>query len=463
MQLDVDFISKVLGSVHMQNSPFPQESSFSIDTRTIQKGDVFIALQGERVDGHDFVEEALAKGASGFMLSTAKKNILLQTFGKQLSDKHLLFVDDTLQALVGLAKNWRSQFTYPVVAITGSVGKTTTKEMVKNILQASGKDYLVSSGNQNTLVGVSLNILKMRPHHQYAIFELGIGKRGAMNELVSLLRPTYAAITKIGHSHMEGLGDVSSIAYEKRQIFSCFKDSDIGLINGDQPELSNIAYAHPVIRFGFKTTNQIQARKIVISHNTITFTAKIYNQKYSVVMPGCHEGRVLNALAAITIGYILKIPNDVLIKGVSQPVIVNGRFQVLPHASGSILINDAYNSNPDSAKASLLAFHAYETDKQKIIVFGDMLELGDDTSFWHRQLGRFVAKVKNVSHIILIGNHVHDIQKTLPLGVKSTLFSSIDEAYELLKNMLLEKNKVFLFKGSNSVGISKLVEQLQSL
>ena len=108
MQLDVDFISKVLGNVHMQNSPFPQESSFSIDTRTIQKGDVFIALQGERVDGHDFVEEALAKGASGFILSTTKKNILLQTFGKQLSEKHLLFVDDTLQALVGLAKNWRS-------------------------------------------------------------------------------------------------------------------------------------------------------------------------------------------------------------------------------------------------------------------------------------------------------------------------------------------------------------------
>lgn len=463
MQLDVDFISRVLGDVYIHNGSFPQDSLFSVDTRTIQKGDVFVALKGERVDGHDFVEEALQKEVSGFILAHDKKDDLLKKFGSRLSEKHLLFVDDTLQALMSLAKNWRAQFTYPVVAITGSVGKTTTKEMVRNILKLTDKKFLVSFGNQNTLVGVSLNILKMRPHHQVAIFEVGIGKRGAMTQLADVLRPTFSVITKIGYGHMEGLGDLSSVAHEKREIFSRFSDRDIGVIHGDQDELSDVSYAHPVIRFGYKTTNQIQARKVAIAHNVTTFIAKIYDEKYPVVLQGCHQARIENALAALSVGYLLQIPNDILVKGIEMPVVVNGRFQIIPHHSGSVLIHDGYNANPDSVKASLLAFEAYESDKQKVVVLGDMLELGIDTLFWHRQIGRFLAKVGDVYHVVLIGKHVEAIQKTLPLGMRSTLFATAPEAFDFLKNMLLEKNRVFLFKGSHSVKLSGLVEKLQDL
>ena len=462
MQLDADFISKVLGNICMQNGPFPQNSSFSVDTRTVQKGDVFVALQGERVNGHDFIQEALDRGASGFILSKNRQEELLQKFGLELQDKHLLFVDDTLQALVELARHWRSQFDYPVVGITGSVGKTTTKEMVRNILKLANTRHLASFGNQNSVIGVALNILKMRPEHQAAVFEVGISKRGSMKQLAALLRPTYALITKIGHAHMAGLGDLASVAEEKRAVFSEFSDRDIGVINGDQAELSQIAYAHPVVRFGLKTTNQIQARKVVVSNNCISFTAKIYNDRYSIVLPSCNEARVLNALAAISIGYLLKIPNDILVKGVEQPVVVEGRFQTIVHSSGSTLINDAYNSNPDSAKASLLALEAYQTDKKKVVVLGDMLELGIDSAFWHRQLGRFLSKVSNVHHVVLIGKEVQATQKTLPLNVKSSYYESIDEAFETLKTMLLEENRVFLFKGSNSIGLCTLIDKLQA-
>lgn len=461
MQLDLDFISKVLGDAHIHNGPFPQDSMFRVDTRTVQSGDVFVALKGKRVDGHDFLKEALERGASGFILANRRKEELLGIYGRVLSEKHLLFVDDPLQALIDLAKHWRSLFTYPVVAITGSVGKTTTKEMVRNILKLTDRQHFVSSGNQNTLIGVSLNILKMRSHHQSAVFEVGISERGVMKELVKLLRPTYALITKVGHSHMQGLGDLASVSKQKRDVFSCFTERDIGVINGDQEELTKISYLHPVIRFGYKTTNQIQARKVIVSHNMITFTAKIYDEKYSVVLSGCHEGRVITALAAISVGYLLKIPNELLVKGVEQPVMINGRFQVLPHSSlNSTLINDSYNSNPDSAKASLLAFQSYETEKQKIAVLGDMLGLGIETDFWHRQLGRFLAKITNLEHVVLIGEHVKQMQKTLPLGLKSSLFATSDDAYECLKNMLLEKNKVFLFKGSNAIKVSDLVDRL---
>ncbi len=463
MQLDVDFISKVLGNAQMQNGPFPQESSFSVDTRSLQKGDVFVALQGGQVDGHDFILEALKKGASGFILSNVKKTELLQKFGQELSQKHLLFVDDTLQALIDLAKNWRSQFTYPVIGVTGSVGKTTTKEMIRNILKLTDMDYVVSFGNQNSLIGVSLNILKMRAHHQVAVFEVGISTRGSMQQLAELLRPTYAVIVKVGHGHMEGLGDLSSVAQEKRSIFSCFADRDIGVINGDQAELSKISYPHPVIRFGLKTTNQVQARKIVVANNNTTFVAKIYNEKYSVILPTCNQARVLNALAAITVGYILKIPNEILIKGVEQPVLVQGRFQIISHPSGTVLINDAYNSNPDSAKASLLALNSYETDKSKVVVLGDMLELGVDSAFWHRQLGRFLNKVSNLHHVILIGSHVQSTQQALPLNIKSTLFATYQDAHSLLKTMILEENRVFLFKGSNSMGLCNLVDSVRDI
>ena len=463
MQLDVDFISKVLVSAHIHNGLFPQESSFSVDTRTIQKGDVFVALKGEIVDGHDFIDQALEKGVSGLIISRHKKNELFKKFGSKLTDKHLLIVDDPLQALIDLAKNWRAQFFYPVVAITGTVGKTTTKEMVKNILKLTDKKFLISFGNQNTLIGISLNILKMRSFHDVAVFEVGIGKRGQMKKLVDVLRPTYALITKIGYGHMEGLGDLSSVSYEKREIFSCFSGKDIGVINGDQSELFNISYSHPVIRYGYKTTNQIQARKITISNNMTNFIAKIYDKKYSVVLQGCNKVRILNSLAAISIGYLLQIPNDILIKGIEQPIVVNGRFQVLIHNSGSILIDDCYNANPDSTKAALLAFDAYQTDKQKVVILGDMLELGVDKLFWHRQIGRFISKVSSVYHVVLIGKYVTSIQKTLPLGIKSTLFAKESDAFDLLKNMLLENNKIFLFKGSRGVNLSNLVKKLQNL
>jgi len=420
-------------------------------------------LPGERVDGHDFISQALHAGASGFMLSLSKKAELLQTYKKEFENKTILFVPDTYQALIDMASAWRSQFTYPVVAITGSVGKTTTKEMVRNILKLTDRKYIVSSGNQNTLIGVSMNILKMRHDHQAAVFELGIANRGSMKKLVELLRPTYSLITAIGHGHMEGLGDLDSVAREKREIFSCFTDRDIGIINGDQPEIANISYIHPVIRFGKKTSNQIQARKIVCENNTISFNVKIYNQKYPVALPSCNQARVMNALAAMSIGYLLNIPNETLIKGVEQPVVVAGRFQLLPHHSGCMIIHDGYNSNPDSAKASLIAFENYQTDKKKVVVLGDMLELGIESSFWHRQLGRLLHHITDLSHVVLIGKQIEWTKKTLPIGMKSSVFATADEAFELLKSMLLQKDKVFLFKASTRLSFPILLKITRGL
>ena len=278
---------------------------------------------------------------------------------------------DMMQAFIKLACAWRDQFNYPVVGITGSVGKTSTKEILKSILHANNIPFIASEGNQNTRVGVAINIFKMRSNHQAAIFELGISKRGEMAELAKIARPSTAVITGIGHAHMEGLGSLADIALEKRDIFKYFNDSSIGIINGDQPLLANVGYNHPMIKFGSKTVNQIQARKIHATGTNISFVMKIYKEKCNVTLQHPHEGAVMNSLAATAIAYLLRVPTAKIIEGIQQPLRVSGRFEekALSAKKGKI-IHDCYNANPESMKAALLAFQKIETKAQKIAVLG---------------------------------------------------------------------------------------------
>jgi len=462
MHVDSDFISIAIPQVQLFNQPLIGDAHFNVDSRTIQQGEVFVALVGSQVDGHDFIEQALQRGAVGFILALSKKEYVLKKFQKELASKSVFFVPDPLSALIQLARAWRSRFTFPVIGITGTVGKTTTKEIIRNILKLSKFNALVSSGNQNTMIGASMNILKMRSDHDVAVFELGISKPGAMKQLVELICPTYSVITRVGHGHMQGLGDMQGVAREKREIFSLFSDRDIGIINGDQPELANISYKHPVISFGKKTTNQIQARKIICAANSISFIAKIYNKRYQVVLPTCNQARVMNALAAMAVGYLLQIPDEILVRGVEMPVSVEGRFQVIEHASGATLINDAYNANPESTKAALIAFDQYSTEKHKIVVFGDMLELGPDSAFWHRQIGRFLRKVADLTLVVLVGREVEWTKKTLPYGLKCLYFPTADAAFETVRDLASDSKNAILFKSSKSIGFIELVKKLQA-
>jgi UDP-N-acetylmuramoyl-tripeptide--D-alanyl-D-alanine ligase len=455
MQLDKNFFNATLSGAHL-NADFSFDSSFSVDTRTLQKGEVFVALQGEHVDGHNFIKEALEKNASGFILANQHRARLEAEYGTQLAKKNLLYVEDPCAALLSLASKWREQFSYPVIAITGTVGKTTTKELVANILRGVEGDYFTSYGNQNTRIGLALNMLKMRFFHKAAIFEVGISRRGEMKHLVELLKPTVSVITQIGHGHMAGLGALTDVAQEKRDIFSLFKAENVGIINGDQDILAKVSYDFPVMKFGFKMTNQIQARKILIKNNVISFILKLYNKKYAVMIKGSHEGRILNALAAAAITRTLGVSDDDIVRGLQKELVVQGRFEEMQLASGGILINDCYNSNPESIKAGILAFNAYETDKKKYLVLGDMLELGIDSSFWHRQAGRLIHKVSGIHHIVLIGTMVQWLQKTLPIHCSSTHFETWEAAEDFLKK-LDSSDSIFYFKGSHGTGLHKLV------
>jgi len=460
MQLTKEFLTQSISGISFLYSTSNPLVSFSIDTRTLQPGDVFVALQGAKRDGHDFIEEALQKGAAGCMVSLEKKSIVQALDAPLLKGKMIALVPNTLKALLELATAWRAQFDYPVVAITGSVGKTSTKETLAMMLDLAEKKYVASYGNQNTALGVALNILRMRPDHEAAIFELGISRRGEMKKLVTMVKPTIALITGVGHSHMEGLGSIIDIASEKRDVFACFEDSNIGIVNGDHPLLANIAYQHPVIKFGAKTTNQIQARKIHITSSHSSFVLKLYKEKFNIVLKGTHKGRIFNSLAAASAAYLLNISSSHIVQAIQTPMVVAGRFEEQKLVDGKgVIINDCYNASPESMKASLVAFEHVDTQAQKICVLGDMLELGVNSPFWHRQLGRILRKVPSVRSVVLVGSQVAWTKKTLPLGVVVEHVQDWKEAAKALQAKMSEKSLI-LVKGSRALQLDLLVETL---
>jgi len=458
MRFDEHFLRGAVPGSSVLHGSFPDDPQFSVDTRLLQEGNIFIALEGERVDGHRFIPQAFESGAAGVLMAADKKDILNAIDARVLAKKLVMLVPDTLRALKRIAAAWRTQFEYPVIGITGSVGKTSTKQIVCNILDLHGMPYVASSGTQNTQIGASLNMLRMRDHHKMAIFEMGISKRGEMAKLAQLIKPTTAAITYIGHSHMEGLGSLVDIALEKRDIFKYFTENSIGIINGDQAILAQVGYSHPVIKFGSKTINQIQARKVNVGNKDITFMLKIYKQKYQVTLKQVHEGAVLNALAATAITQYLGVPHKTIVKGIEIPVHISGRFESLPiKGKRGTIINDCYNANPESMKAALLAFQHLEGGSHKVAVLGDMLELGVNSPFWHRQLGRFLRKVPSLNRVILVGNMVQWTRKTLPVGLPVEQVATWEDAVQLLEKELLDKSAV-LVKGSRGMQLNKLVD-----
>ncbi|CAN5197167.1 UDP-N-acetylmuramoyl-tripeptide--D-alanyl-D-alanine ligase [soil metagenome] len=459
MRFDQHFLKGVLPDAAVLHALYPDDISFAVDSRAVKQGDIFVALAGAKVDGHNYLQDALTLGAAGFLMAEAKKDLLLTLDQKVLQKKLVILVADPLHAFIKLACAWRDQFKYPVVGITGSVGKTSTKETLKAILELNGTPVVASLSNQNTRMGIAMNIFKMRSHHKAAIFEMGISKRGEMVELAKIARPTTAIITNIGHAHMEGLGSLSDIAAEKRAIFSYFNESSIGIINGDQVLLSNVGYSHPVIKFGCKTINQVQARKIQAGSDTITFVLKLYREKFSITIPHPHEGAVMNCLAASSVAYLLNIPSDVIVKGIQQSIKVAGRFEEKPLTGNKgQVIHDCYNANPESMKAALLAFQKIQTKAQKIAILGDMLELGVNAPFWHRQLGRFLRKVPSLKHVILVGDMVKWTYKTVPVGITVDLVPTWEEAVGKLESQLAQESMV-LVKGSRGIALDNLVQK----
>ncbi len=457
MKLDLTTITRILPDAICEGAQCELTGRWTIDSRTVAAGDIFVALAGTHVDGHAFITEALQRGAIGCVVAAQAWPSIRPTIVDYLNLCMIIIVQNPLDALMGLAAAWRAQFTYPVVGITGSLGKTTTKELIKTILATADRPALITQGNQNTLIGIALNILRMREEHTVAIFEMGISKRGEMARLTALVRPTIALITCIAHSHLEGLGTITEIAAEKRHIFDGMQPDHTGIIFGDQAALS-VAYNIPMIRFGSKMHNQIQARQIRRTPNGISFTIKIYKERFAITVNSTHMGRVYNMLAAASVAHCLGIPAATIVTALMSAEAVPGRFVTYTTPQRHTIIDDSYNACPESMKEALIAFDHLQTEQRKIVILGEMLELGIHSSFWHRQLGRILRKVNSISHVILVGERCSMwVEKTLPRNLRYEIKQSWSSAAASLQEYAAAEQLCILVKGSRGIALDRLV------
>lgn len=478
MKLSKDFLCKALPEATFQlgnkslsaNDPAWQALdrvvNVSIDSRTIEKEDLFVPLKGPNFDGHDFIKDAIIKGASGVLIGKDRLNCLAHIPHDAIANKLFVIVDDTLDAFITLAKAWRQRLTCPVVGITGSVGKTSTKEMIRTILKTANIDAFVSFKNYNNVFGLCYNILRIPETVKAAVVEVGINEKGEMAQLADILRPTIGLITNVGHAHLEGLGSLQTVASEKRQLFTFFSSQDVGIICGDQSLLNDISYAHPIARFGLKTKNQVQARKIAVINDSngsfqTSFVLKWYGERASMALPGNHQGMILNALAASTLAYFLQVPFEAVVKGLSGYKGFENRFEMRKiRGNRGMLLNDCYNANPESMKAAIVAFSQIEVKGSKIAVLGDMLELGDREAYWHRQIGRVLCKVPGLSKLILVGERARDIARTAPGHVVITHAKDWKEAKQLLEPLLTDQASFVLVKASHGMRLDLMVKEI---
>lgn len=371
----------------------------STDTREPQSGKLFIPLRGARFDGHGFLAAAATDGATGVLLEKGREECL-----KGISvGVTAISVDDTLTALGDVAHYWRTKFNIPVVAITGSAGKTTTKEMTARIL-GRVMNTLQTEGNFNNLVGMPLTLLKLRKTHAAAILEMGTNVPGEIGRLSRIAAPGIGLITNVGPAHLEGLKSVSMVKEEKGELFRHLPGDGTAVVNIDDEavrELAGRRSGHR-INYGLQGWADVTASELSSGPWGLSFVLKIGEDRGRVKMVAAGAHNLVNALAAAAISHALGTSPEVIRQGLQDFKNVPGRMEVIPLRNGVFLINDTYNANPVSVREALIALKDLRGAQRGIAILGDMLELGEQTTAWHEEIGGLLAAT-GVERVFLQG------------------------------------------------------------
>jgi len=372
----------------------------------------------------------------------------------------LIVLFDTKQALYDVARAWRSQCIVPIIAVTGSIGKTTTIDMLAAIFNVDRLPVLMATAHTHSVHDIALNILHITSKQIAAIFEIGILEPGDMYLCADIMRPTIAIITAVCQVHVNN-------TRELQQVFSCFSPSQVGIVCGDYPVLVSHFYEHPVVRFGLKNKNTITARKVTLFRdetgiNKTKLVLRVYDYEREIILPGHHKALVYGALAASALAYFLYVPFEVVVKGISAYIPVSGGFHHYFLRNGrGFLMEDTHSISPDSVKASLHAVHAIGSPQsRKIAVIGAIPDLGERTLFWHRHVGRELIKTRSISDIVLVGDDTRSIRSVAPATMNVWFAAEWDEAQGQVQNLMAPADNVVLVSGVADHAITKLVAQL---
>lgn len=370
--------------------------AISTNSRTILPNELFLAIKGNNFDGHDYVREAIKKGAKAAIVS---KNEFLET------DLPIIKVENTLKALGDIASYHRWNMVTTIIGITGSNGKTTTKDMIAHIIRMRHK-VVKTYKTENNIIGVSRTLLSARDE-EYIVIEMGTSAPGELGRLAKIIRPDIGVITNIGHAHLEGFADINGILDEKSTILDNLQTDGVAVINKDDALLDKLKINNRVITFGIKSrTSDFFADEIKNTENGIEFTV---NKEHRFTLPVFGTHNIYNALCAIVVAHVLGLSMDDCRQAFLNYRPAKMRFDIFKH-SGMNIINDAYNSNPLSMKAALDTLAALKTRGRKIVVAADMLELGKNTNSLHYEVGRLVAK-KGIDMLVTVGELAKNIAK----------------------------------------------------
>ncbi|MEC7984087.1 MAG: UDP-N-acetylmuramoyl-tripeptide--D-alanyl-D-alanine ligase [Myxococcota bacterium] len=425
--------------------------SICTDTRKIQKGDWFLALVGERFDAHHFLNKAKEMGCAGVIANYVPKDW----------DIGFLKVSDTLVALQDIARYARNRYEGTVIAITGSAGKTTTRALVQAVLQEKGR-VLATQGNFNNHIGLPLTILGAEGNEDFWVLELGMNHAGEIALLQEIAKPHIRLITNVGAAHLEGLGSIEGVAKAKGELFDGANPSDICLINSDDKHICSLPLPAGVktLRFGRRTDSIVQLLETDISAKELSTTFRIQTPKGQVLStiqsPGEHLA--LNATAAVAVGFLLDVPSEKMSVGMSRYKPVGARLRVEAGPKGIRLLNDAYNANPLSMKASLRTL-AQLQPQRRIACLGDMLELGDEEVQEHLEIIQYALSLE----LDLIGVCGPIFTKAAHL-IQDSRFLIADDATELghkIKASIREKD-ILLLKGSRGSRMENLLQVLEA-
>jgi len=420
-------------------------TSVGSDSRNLAPEQLFVALRGENFDGHAYARQSLEQGAIAAMISTQQGNIT-----------PALLVKDTRLALGDLAAHWRSKFDIPLAAITGSNGKTTVKEMLASILRnaaESDEAVLATQGNLNNDIGLPMTLLKLRAWHRYAVAEMGMNHAGEISYLTNIGKPTVALVNNATTAHLGGLGSVEEIAKAKGEIFEGLASDGIAVINIDDQyaELwKSLASKHKLLTFGLDSTADVSASyQLQSDASEIQMTTPQGAIEFRLPVPGLHNVR--NALAASAVAIAMGIDPQKIGLGLTAFGGVKGRLQHKPGLNDALVIDDTYNANPASMKAAIDVL-AVQTGK-KIMVMGDMGELGDDAAAMHAEIGSY-ARQAGVEALLVLGELTREAAAAFGAGAQH--FESPEALAEDLQ-LRMQSGMTVLVKGSRFMRMERVV------
>lgn len=433
----------------------------STDSRTVGEGELYIALQGPRFDGHHYALEALDKKAAGVLVEEEKARDIHWN-GHQ--SKAIIAVKDTLQALGDLARERRQRYQTPVVALTGSNGKTTSKEMVAACLETTFP-VLKNRGNWNNLIGLPLTLLRLTEKERVVVLEMGMNVRGEIRRLTEIAEPDVGLITNIQKVHLEGLGSLERLKEEKGELFRRMKRDGTIVVNQDDTRVVDLAKEFPgqKITFGIQEPSDVMAREIRFRGvKGTSFTLVFEGEETEIVLPLLGRHFVPDALSAIAIsalfGIDLKKVKEVLERFRPAPM----RMEIVSLGGGKTLINDAYNANPGSMEKALETLAEVKGGGRAIAVLGDMLELGSSAEEAHLQLGRKVGEL-SIDFLLAMGEWAPVVvESAIRHGIereRTKILESHGDALSLLKRVMQEGDWV-LIKGSRRMAMETIAEGL---